>query len=374
MNQGVMILNALSPLIVKNILSLINLATLSTSESFIGILSITLLGTFSNALIQSTNINLELVNTYMDQQKIAAEEGIAFMLGSNLGLTIIPLLAAVTLHKKSARKVAYAYLVSISHTTLIVLLFYKSFISLIATIAVYISRLPTASLIVKTGYMSFVLFNAVLWFLLRDLLVLVVKGFKRHQHDKQLHLRDIVLALPEYAREFFFEFAEQLEMAIRQVRYNLDYLVNAVEIGSTVNYTEFSKHLDDLAISLTQAENSLNALIIYARQTRTYPRALTYYIQIFSTLNSIKGISEAIEKQVPHIGQVSNPVTLQELQKIKKDYQNALSSLFDYLHVNYNPEEYTEEHRVNATNHLTIVRLETYLHQIKIIIDDLVKS
>lgn len=331
MNQGILFLENVNQQIHVS-LSTGEMFQALTTQTFLATLTLTSMGMVTAIFIQSGDSLLNNIVELTSHGAVAPENVIPFMLGSTLGAPLIAISTAVILHNKPAKKVAYAYLISLIHSIFLALLFYKSFLSLVLTIVPGVASDNAAGNMVIDSYMTFILLHALTWLLIKDLLIAMVRGIVRRDQQSLVALSDLIMALPEYAQEFYIECAENLESTIRETRYVLDYLFNSIQENNPIDMKKYRRAKELLNTTLHHAENSLNALTIYSRHAPLRPKSLELFTKHLSTIDSVHGIIQNIERQLPRLGEPLSANTSLELNQIKEAYQKALCRMFDKLH------------------------------------------
>jgi Na+/phosphate symporter len=302
-----------------------------TTQTFLGTLTLTSIGMVTSILIQSGSLLLNIMAALASSGRAAPENVIPFMLGSTLGAPLIAIATAVILHNKPAKKIAYAYLISLIHSIFFTLLFYKSFLSLVLTLTPDATHNGAGHLVIAS-FMTFIFLHALIWLLIKDLLVAMVRGIVRRDQQSLVALSDLIMALPEYAQEFYIECAEHLESAIRETRYVLDYLITSIQENNLLDMKKYRRAKELLNTALHHAENSLNALTIYSKHAPLRPKSLELFTKHLSTIDSVHGIIHSIERQLPRLGEPLSTNANLELIQIKEAYQKALCRMFDRLH------------------------------------------
>lgn len=367
MNQGILFLNTTSQQI-QITLSSGDIFHTFTTETFLGTLTLASIGMITAILIEGESSLLRIVVELISQGGASPENVTSFVLGSTLGASIIAILTALILHSKPAQKVAYAYLIALMHSIFLTLLFYKSFLSLIFTITPGAAHHTPAGDIITNSYATFIILNAVVWLLLKDLLIAMVRGIRRRNHQSFVALSDLIMALPEYAQEFYIECAENLESAIRETRYVLDFLANAIQENSPIEMKGYRRAKELLNTTLHHAENSLNALAIYSKHAPLRPKSLEVFTKHLSTIDSVHGIINKIERQLPRLGEPQSPTTSLELIQIKEAYQRALYRMFDKLHEEGISGQ-KQDSSMKIDDRLTLLRVMTYFTNIASIVE-----
>lgn len=367
MNQGILLLETVNQPIQLS-LSTGEIFQDFTTQTFLGTLTLTSIGMITAILIQSGNSLLDILADLVSGGTVAPENVIPFILGSTLGAPLITISTAVILHNKPAKKVAYAYLISLIHSIFFTLLFYKSFLSFVLTIIPGAASNHAGSTMVIDSYMIFILLHALIWLLIKDLLVAMVRGIARRDQQSLVALSDLIMALPEYAREFYIECAENLESAIRETRYVLDYLINSIQENNPVDMKKYRRAKELLNTTLHHAENSLNALTIYSRHALLRPKSLELFTKHLSTIDSVHGIIHSIERQLPRLGEPLSTNTSLELIQIKEAYQKALSRMFDKLHEEGISGQ-QQDLNSQVTERMTLLRVMRYFTNIASIVE-----
>jgi Na+/phosphate symporter len=367
MNQGILILETINQQI-KLTLSAGDLFQTFTTETFLGTLTLTSIGMVTAILIESGSSLLNIGVELTSRGAATPEDVTSFMLGSTLGASLITISAAIILHNKPAKKVAYAYLISLIHSIFFALLFYKSFLSLVLTITPDAANHTSVGDIVTNSYTTFIILNALVWLLLKDLLIGMVRGIRRRDQQSLVALSDLIMALPEYAQEFYIECAENLESAIRETRYVLDFLINTIQEGRTIDMKTYRRAKELLNTTLHHAENSLNALAIYSKHAPLRPKSLELFTKHLSTIDSVHGIIHNIERQLPRLGEPLLPNTILELIQIKEAYQRALHRMFDKLHEEGISRQ-KQDSSLQVDDRLILLRVMTYFTNIALIVE-----
>jgi Na+/phosphate symporter len=327
--------------------------------SIVGALHATAVGAALAALFQGSSVIVDITLVLSQTKMISIEQGIALLLGSNIGSTVLPLVMCILLHNKPAKKIAYAYLLTYLQTGFLVILFYKSYLSLVITLTSWLgfSKSPLAT--ISVGFSLFVILNSVIWYILRDILTSMVRGIRKKTAISTVALSDLVLALPEYIREFYLECAEHLESSIRETRYILDYLMNSIEKNEQLDWRAYQRAKDLLSSVLHHAENSLNALSIYMKQSPAQPISLTLFAKHLSTIESVLGTVQNIERQIQRLGEPFEQIDESELARIRHEYQSALTEMFNSLHEEHLKLEHGSIYHEGSEN-ILLLRLSTY--------------
>jgi Na+/phosphate symporter len=367
MNQGILFLEIVNQPIRAGLSTGVLFHTFTT-QTFLGTLTLTAIGMVTEIIVEGGSSLLSIMQELTIRGLATPEDVTSFMLGSMLGPALITISTAVILHNKPAKKVAYAYLISLIHSIFFTLLFYRSFLSLVLTITPYAPHEISAVNIVSNSYTTFIILNALVWLLLKDLLVAMVRGITRRDQQSLVSLSDLIMALPEYAREFYIECAENLEAAIRETRYVLDYLINTIQDNSSMDMKKYRRAKELLNTTLHHAENSLNALIIYSKNAPLRPKSLELFTKHLSTIDSVHGIIHNIERQLPRLGEPLSPNTSLELIQIKEAYQKALCLMFDKLHEEGISGK-NQDLSLEVDDKLTLLRVMKYFSNIASIVE-----